>query len=229
MDQRARSETAADLNPGTQYTVDFTFDLSCLSAPVTGAITFVDTTPTETHTISGTLFGAPLNVVDCAVTGSATLTGSGSTLPITFTPSALTCTTAGCPATIGFWKNHPFPSSVESSGLTLGRQFGGVTYSPADLLTILNAQGGGNAVSILGKQLIGALLNLAAGAAHITIAEAAIATSEALLAVNSVDLLTSDVSPSTALGTALVAQSTVLAGFNSADFNTCQEGSGLAP
>ena len=128
----------------------------------------------------------------------------------------------GCPATIGFWKHHPFPNSVQQSGLTIG----GVTYAPSDLLKILNANGG-NAVVILGRQLVGALLNLAAGGVHSGPADAAIAMSQSLLQTNSLNLLTSNVPPSTQLGQQLVAQSTVLDGYNSADNNTCREGSGL--
>jgi hypothetical protein len=135
------------------------------------------------------------------------------------------CGGTGCPATIGFWKNqakHPFPDSVQTSGLTIG----GVQYSAADLLTILNNHGG-NAVVILGKQLVGALLNLAAGGKHNTTADGAITTAETLLQTNNLNLLTSDVSPSTSLGNALVTQAGILGDYNSADFNTCSEGSGL--
>jgi len=128
----------------------------------------------------------------------------------------------GCPATIGFWKHHPFPNSVQSSGLTIG----GMTYSASDLLKILNANGG-NAVVILGRQLVGALLNLAAGGLHNSAADTAIATSQSLLQANSLNFLTSNVPPSTSLGQQLTAQSAVLDGYNSADNNTCREGSGL--
>src|SRR5260370_34735054 len=96
--------------------------------------------------------------------GGSTVTAPGSPVAITFNGAdsiALTCGGTGCPATIGFWKHHRFPNSVQSSGLTIG----GVTYSAADLLKILN-NNGGNAVVILGRQLVGALLTLAAGAKH---------------------------------------------------------------
>jgi len=137
----------------------------------------------------------------------------------------LNCAGTACPATIGFWKNqakHPFPNSVQQSGLTIG----GVTYSASDLLTILN-NNGGNAVVILGRQLVGALLNLAAGAKHNATADGAITTAETLLQANSLNLLTSVVDPSTTLGQALLAPASILDGYNSADFNTCSEGSGL--
>jgi hypothetical protein len=135
--------------------------------------------------------------------------------------------TGGCPATIGFWKNtrkHPFPSSIESGGLTIG----GVTYSASELLKILKATGSGNAVAILGKQLVGALINLAAGAQDNPTADAAIADSENLLSTNSLNLLTSDVAPSSTLGQELLADENTLDGYNSGDFGACtDEGSGL--
>jgi hypothetical protein len=140
---------------------------------------------------------------------------------------SLTCAepAGACPATIGFWKNtkkHPFPAVVQASGLTIG----GVHYTAKQLLTILN-NNGGNAVAILGKQLVGALLNEAAGGMHNVTADAAIADAEGLLQTNSLNLLTSNVSPSSALGQQLLSDEGVLDSYNSADFGTCSEGSGL--
>ena len=215
------SVTAINLDVGASFTIDFTFTLTPPSGPaitVPGTISFTAAAGTETHTASGPWPGAPLSS-NFTVTGSATLIQSGSTLPITIngaTSVVLSCGGTGCPATIGFWKHHPFPPSVVPSGLTIG----GVTYSPANLLAILNANGG-NAVVILGRQLVAALLNLAAGATHDPAADAAIATAEALLASNSLNLLTSFVDPSTSLGAALVAQSNILDGYNNGDFNSC--------
>jgi hypothetical protein len=221
---------AAELTPSTSYTIDFTFTLTPTSGPlitVPGTIDFVATSSTATEMASGTWPGGPL-AAKYTVTGSAVLTASSSTVPITINGSSsvvLNCGGTGCPATIGFWKNqkkHPFPDSVQTSGLTIG----GVTYSASDLLTILN-NNGGNAVAILGKQLVGALLNLAAGAKHNATADGAITTAETLLQTNNLNLLTSVVAPSTALGQALLAPATVLDGYNSSDFNTCSEGTGL--
>jgi hypothetical protein len=220
---------AGHLTVGTQYTIDYTFTLTCggSTKTVPGSIVFTATGTTATETVTVSWPGAPLST-NCTVTGSATLTSSGSTVTIAVNGSssaALSCGGTGCPATIGFWKNqakHPFPDSVQQSGLTIG----GVTYSATDLLTILN-RNGGNAVAILGKQLVGALLNLAAGAKHNTGADGAIQTAETLLKVNKLNLLTSVVDPSTSLGQALLAPASILDGYNSADFNTCPEGSGL--
>jgi len=220
---------ASHLTPGTHYTIDYTFTLTCdgTTTTVPGSITFtaIGTTATETVTVSWP--GAPLST-NCTVTGKATLTSSGSTVTIAINGSgsaALSCGGTGCPATIGFWKNqakHPFPDFVQQSGLTIG----GVHYSASELETILN-RNGGNAVAILGKQLVGALLNLAAGAKHNTGADGAIKTAETLLQANKLNLLTSVVDPSTALGQSLLAPASVLDGYNGADFNTCSEGSGL--
>ena len=188
---------------------------------VNGHFTACQTKPlgplTQDYTLSGTatLFNITDNFAE-------------NTVDIVFTPTTITgCTPppGGCPATIGFWKNakkHPFPDAVQSGGLTIA----GVTYSAADLYTILN-NNGGNAVAILGRQLVGALLNKAAGGVDNAAADAAITTAEALLSANSLNLLTSSVDPSTPLGQALLAPADVLDKYNSANFNTCSEGAGL--
>jgi hypothetical protein len=220
---------ASDLTSGVTYTVNYSFTLTCGASITTvpGSLTFTaaGTTATASKTVSWPSGSLSTN---CTVTGSATLAGFGSTVTIVVngsTPGTVSCGGTGCPATIGFWKNqakHPFPEIVEDSGLTIG----GVHYSPADLLTILN-RNGGNAVAILGRQLVGALLNIAAGGKHNTTADGAITTAETLLQTNNLNLLTSFVDPSTSLGQALLVPAGVLDGYNSADFNSCSEGSGL--
>ena len=217
------------LTPGVSYSVSYTITLTPNAGP---AIVISDTFPVTgdaagnfsasvTHALSG------LNGT-YTLSGTATLVANGvikNTVGIVFAPVTLTCGGA-CPATIGFWKNeakHPFPNSVQSGGLTIA----GVTYSKADLYTILN-NNGGNAVAILGRQLVGALLNLAAGAKDSAAADVAITTAEALLKANNLNLLTSSVDPSTTLGQALLTQEAILDAYNGADFNTCSEGSGLA-
>lgn len=227
------SVTISDLDIGTMYEVDYQFFLTPVSTgitepPVTGKITFTATSTTQTVTATGSWPGSPLSE-PTTVSGQVTLTTTGSSLGITFNGTdsqllLLGCSPAtGCPATIGFWKHHPFPSSVQSAGLTIG----GVTYTPAQLLTILKATGSGNAVAILGKQLVGALINLAAGAAHNPTADAAITDAEMLLQNHSLNLLTSNVSPSSALGQQLIADEGTLDSYNSSNFGTCTEGSGL--
>ena len=220
---------AIHLITGKAYQIDYSFTLTPASGPaivVTGKINFVAGSSTASEGAKGTWPGAPLGVV-YKVTGSATLTSSGSTVPIKFNgadSTLLSCGT-GCPATIGFWKNtakHPFPDSVQQNGLTIG----GVTYSASDLLFILN-RNGGNAVAILGKQLVGALLNLAAGGKHNTTADGAIQTAEALLQANNLNLKTSFVAPATSLGQALLVPAGILNNYNNGDFHTCSDGSGL--
>src|SRR5262249_19638754 len=101
---------AIHLVPGNSYTIDFTFTLTPVAGPaipVTGSLSFTASASSETETTSGTWPGSPLSA-NYTVTGSAKLTSSGSTLPITINGSSsvtLACAATGCPATIGFWKN----------------------------------------------------------------------------------------------------------------------------
>jgi hypothetical protein len=231
------SVNATDLSVGTTYTVSYTFTLTPASGPAitVGPATFMFTATSVTQTgITAPLPpgateipwpGGPLTA-NFTVTGSATLTALILPVPITINGSSsatLTCGGTGCPATQGFWKNHAFPTSVQQSGLTIG----GVHYSASDLLTILNEPVGGNAAIALGKQLVAALLNLAAGAKHNATADAAILTAQSLLQANNVNLLTSFVFPGSTLGQALLTQANILDGYNNGDFNTCSEASGL--
>jgi hypothetical protein len=64
----------------------------------------------------------------------------------------------GCTLTQGFWKNHPDVWPVSS--LTLGS----VSYTQAELLSILGAPVVGNGLISLAHQLIAAKLNIASGA-----------------------------------------------------------------
>ena len=213
---------AGDLSPGRVYTIDYSFILTCGGSmtTVSDTVTFTASGTTSTQTVTHSWPTTPLKT-NCTATGTATLTSSGSRVDITFNGSAsveLNCGGTACPATIGFWKHHAFPASVQENGLIIG----GVHYSAAELLTILN-DNGGNAVVILGRQLVGALLNLAADAKHNVKADAAITTAEALLHAHSLNLLTSSVDPSTTLGQALVTQSETLDQYNNGDFHTCSE------
>jgi hypothetical protein len=220
---------ASHLTIGTDYTINFSFTLTCGGSVTTvpGSISFKATATTASKTVTASWPNTPL-ATNCTVTGSATLTNSGSTVPIVINganSNVLACGGTGCPATIGFWKNtakHPFPDAVQQSGLNIG----GVHYTAAQLLTILN-RNGGNAVAILGKQLVGALLNIAAGAKHNATADGAINTAETLLQANNLNLVTSFVPPATTLGQALLVPAGILNGYNNGNFNTCSEGSGL--
>ena len=75
------------------------------------------------------------------------------------TPSLDTATTSsGCTLTQGYWKNHPTVWPVTSLKL------GTVSYTEAQLLSILGAPVKGNGLIDLAHQLIAAKLNVAAGA-----------------------------------------------------------------
>ncbi len=74
------------------------------------------------------------------------------------TVSAFTTNSTNCTYTQGYWKNHPNAWPVMS--LTLGN----VTYTKAELLSILNQSVQGNGLVSLAHQLIAAKLNIAAGA-----------------------------------------------------------------
>jgi hypothetical protein len=87
---------AVSLSKGTTYTIDFTFTLNCGGVPtiVKGSKMFTATGTTAMVTTTGTWPTSPLTT-DCTVVGSATLTSSGSTVPITFSglsTGTLTCT-----------------------------------------------------------------------------------------------------------------------------------------
>lgn len=69
------------------YEIDYTLTLNCADSTLTvpGSITFTATGTTATETATGTWPFTPLPLpIDCIVSdGSATLTSSGSTVPIT--------------------------------------------------------------------------------------------------------------------------------------------------
>jgi hypothetical protein len=84
------------------------------------------------------------------------------------------CNRNVCVLTQGFWKNHePWPVTT----LTLGT----VTYTEAQLVTILSEPVRGNGLVSLAKQLIAAKLNQANGACVPTGVAAAIAQADALI------------------------------------------------
>jgi len=86
--------------------------------------------------------------------------------------AATTTTSTNCTYTIGYWKNHEEDWPVNSL------QLGNVVYTKAELLAILNEPVNGNGLISLAHQLIGAKLNIAAGADP-TAAAAAIAAADA--------------------------------------------------
>jgi hypothetical protein len=80
----------------------------------------------------------------------------------------------GCTYTIGYWKNHPDAWPVASLKL------GSVTYTKAELLSILKQPVKGNGLVALAHQLIGAKLNVAKGADSTAIATT-ISSADALI------------------------------------------------
>ena len=106
--------------------------------------------------------------------------------------AALGCATldcghsTSCTFTQGYWKTHgvvptgnnayAWPDAAKASGL----QLGSVSYTAADLLSILNKPAAGNGLVALAHQLIAAKLNVAAGGDPTAVA-ADIATSDALI------------------------------------------------
>jgi len=138
--------------------------------------------------------------------------------------TALQCPSGGCPATFGYWKHHTFPSSMFAGGLT---SIGCMNYDAATLLAILNKNnGGGNAVTILGHQLIAAIANYDGGGNQTPEATAAIGSAIALLCANNINMSTAFVQSSTALGQQMTALAAILDTYNSSG-SSCGEGSGL--
>jgi hypothetical protein len=132
----------------------------------------------------------------------------------------LQCPSGGCPATFGFWKHHPFPFASANIGCH--------TYTDAELVAILNQNNaGGNAVTILGHQLIAAIANYAAGGQQTTAATAAIGASIALLCANNINMSTDFVQSGTTLGQEMTDLANTLDAYNSATGLHCSEGSGL--
>ena len=81
----------------------------------------------------------------------------------------------GCTRTQGYWKNHAGDWAVQS--LTLGT----VTYTKAQLISILRTPVRGNGLISLSHQLIAAKLNAAAGTSVPASVATAIAASDALI------------------------------------------------
>lgn len=190
--------------------------------------------PFSGNTIGSAAGTSPVTLqeqVVLALGAGSTSSGDFQMLPVVTPPTG-----GGCPATKGFWKNadkHPFPGTLKFP-VTIG----GVAYSEADFYTILGTPPqGGNAVLIMGSQLVAALLNIAAGAQHSSAVDAEIVAAEKLLQVGlpggppgvtfPINMTTGFVDSSTELGTAMTTIGTFLDGYNGANFNTCTEGSGL--
>jgi hypothetical protein len=122
-------------------------------------------------------------------------------LPSTQTPQA-----TQCPLGQGFWKNHS--DAWRASSLVLGSQ----TYSKAELQSLLNSPGGGDASATLAVQLIAAKLNIANYSNPAPIS-ATIASADTLLQGFS-GKLPYNVKPNTAAGKAMTQLAATLESYN---------------
>ena len=106
---------AAELTVGTEYTIDYSFKVACgANTPVTisGTIKFIATAATASETATGS-FGTSTsgNGGNCEVTGSATLTSSGSTVKININGEGTGPVALMCP---------PFVCTIPPSGTAIG-------------------------------------------------------------------------------------------------------------
>ena len=121
-----------------------------------------------------------------------------------------------CTLTQGYWKNHPDAWPVTS--LTLG----GVSYTEAELITILQTSVSGDASLILAHQLIAAELNVAAGVTAGGDVSTAIADADAWLGANADadGRLPYAIAPSSTAGAAAVSLGATLDAFNEGRLGT---------
>src|SRR6266545_2552392 len=115
-----------------------------------------------------------MSVISCGLLLSGVVLMAGCGAPVESRSSAVTRADAGCTLTLGYWKTHP--ESWPVSSLTLGS----VSYSQAQLLSILGTPVSGNGLIALAHQLIAAKLNVANGADP-TAAAGSIAAADALI------------------------------------------------
>ncbi|MGH9930975.1 MAG: hypothetical protein ACREA9_17345 [Pyrinomonadaceae bacterium] len=143
----------------------------------------VGTATNATVTISpfmvGTFDPVPVSAsaIDPNLPASFTLTAIGAFGHNITVTAVLQCPTppAGCTRTQGYWKNHADAWPVQS--LTLGT----VTYTKAQLISILRTPVRGNGLISLSYQLIAAKLNQASGTSVPPAVASAIAAADALI------------------------------------------------
>jgi hypothetical protein len=160
----------------------------------------------------------------CTVLGGVAMACAPSSSPEPVGSSQLAIQNLGpasCVLSQGYWKNHP--NSWPVTSLTLG----GVTYTEADLINLLDTPTGGDASLVLGHQLIAGLLNVANGAQASGL-DSVIAQSQSWMAANrgSHSALPYGVSASSTAGQQATSLSTVLDQYNNGQLPaTC----GVAP
>jgi hypothetical protein len=116
------------------------------------------------------------------------------------------CKDKECPLSQGYWKTHS--SAWPVSTLKLGN----VSYTKAQLLTLLGAPIAGDASLILAKQLIAAKLNVANGACSEAISQSITAADDLLKKIGGTIPL--HISPSSSNGQAMTAFASMLELFN---------------
>lgn len=200
--------------------VSYTFTLTPNSGPSIGPIP--GTVPSSAITVAGdfSFSGSVTNSYpNGPLTGNFTFTVSGTatlftgsppgmvnTVNITSNGGTLNCPVANkCPLTQGFWKNHPDAWPVSS--LTLGT----VTYTEAQLITILKTPVAGDASLNLAHQLIAAMLNVDNGSNPAPIS-ATITDANGDLGTGTIP---EGIAPSSTLGADMVDDANTLDSYNS--------------
>jgi len=147
-----------------------------LDCPSTGQIFLPGSTVTVVETIPSGMKVSSISVGMAAVlvssnlsTGTAVVTVNNFDNVVTFTNVVpVVPPTSGCTFTQGYYKNHPL-------ALPATMKLGTITYTRAQLVTILQTPTRGNGAISLAKQLIAAQANIAKGASAPAAVLAAIA------------------------------------------------------
>jgi hypothetical protein len=150
--------------------------------------------------------------LDCTAAGGGQESAYGNTFKgkIEYTLQCVDECGGGCTLTQGYWKNHP--ADWASVDLSLG----GVTYSQAEALALLQTPTSGDASLILSHQLIAAKLNIGVGGASDAAVASAIADADAWLAANADadGALPFNVDAASAEGSAAVTLAAILDDYN---------------
>jgi hypothetical protein len=121
----------------------------------------------------------------------------------------------GCTRTQGYWGSSPQGQALVPVLVPGTMNLGMVNYTASELAMILDVPAGGNALLILGHQLIAAKLNILNGANPGPVA-GTIATADNLIGTLVMPPIGSDdVDPSSALGQQMVATASTLESYNS--------------
>jgi hypothetical protein len=212
------------------------------SAHYTATISWGDGSPNASGTISfsGSL-GSPTAVF--TVSAGPHIYGAQKTytLTVTINHEGLVSTvsdtvTVGPPPPAqgqGYWQNHSawsvgalamdgFSYNGTGSASTTMITLGGMAYTESQLLTVLQANTGGNALLILADQLIAAVLNVASGAAHSAKTDSTIADANSLLTNYNLYTAATKKSPtvntSSTLGAKMVKDANYLAGYDNGQY-----------